>query len=65
MRASGRLSGAKQIRNFFATKAAPSAPVVVKTIYKWMELVEGKTLRGTVKNLTEYGAFIDLGGIDA
>src|SRR5579864_1710223 len=27
-------------------------------------LVEGKTLRGTVKNLTDYGAFIDLGGID-
>jgi len=28
------------------------------------ELEEGKILRGTVKNLTEYGAFIDLGGID-
>jgi small subunit ribosomal protein S1 len=27
-------------------------------------LAEGKVLRGTVKNLTEYGAFIDLGGID-
>jgi len=27
-------------------------------------LVEGKVLRGTVKNLTDYGAFIDLGGID-
>ncbi|MBI4161881.1 MAG: 30S ribosomal protein S1 [Acidobacteria bacterium] len=27
-------------------------------------LGEGKMLRGTVKNLTEYGAFIDLGGID-
>lgn len=27
-------------------------------------LAEGKTLRGTVKNLTDYGAFIDLGGID-
>jgi small subunit ribosomal protein S1 len=27
-------------------------------------LVEGKALRGTVKNLTDYGAFIDLGGID-
>ena len=28
------------------------------------ELEEGKILRGVVKNLTEYGAFIDLGGID-
>jgi len=27
-------------------------------------LGEGKVLRGTVKNLTDYGAFIDLGGID-
>jgi small subunit ribosomal protein S1 len=27
-------------------------------------LAEGKALRGSVKNLTDYGAFIDLGGID-
>ncbi|MGH9329025.1 MAG: 30S ribosomal protein S1, partial [Vicinamibacterales bacterium] len=27
-------------------------------------LAEGKVLRGIVKNLTDYGAFIDLGGID-
>src|SRR5215510_10983080 len=27
-------------------------------------LVEGEAATGTVKNLTEYGAFIDLGGID-
>jgi small subunit ribosomal protein S1 len=27
-------------------------------------LAEGKTLRGIVKNITDYGAFIDLGGID-
>src|SRR3989475_12330875 len=27
-------------------------------------LEEGKVLRGSVKNITEYGAFIDLGGID-
>src|SRR6186713_1139216 len=27
-------------------------------------LAEGKMLRGSVKNLTDYGAFIDLGGID-
>ncbi len=28
------------------------------------ELEDGKIIRGVVKNLTEYGAFIDLGGID-
>jgi small subunit ribosomal protein S1 len=27
-------------------------------------LVEGATVTGTVKNLTDYGAFIDLGGLD-
>jgi small subunit ribosomal protein S1 len=27
-------------------------------------LAEGKAIRGTVKNITDYGAFIDLGGID-
>jgi len=27
-------------------------------------LVEGAILKGTVKNLTDYGAFVDLGGID-
>ena len=27
-------------------------------------LTEGKVMRGTVKNITDYGAFIDLGGID-
>ena len=29
-----------------------------------VSLAEGKQLRGTVKNITDYGAFIDLGGID-
>lgn len=28
------------------------------------ELYEGQTLKGIVKNITNYGAFIDLGGID-
>lgn len=27
-------------------------------------LTEGQVLEGTIKNLTEYGAFVDLGGID-
>ncbi len=34
----------KETRNYVdkITRAAPSAPVIVKTIYKWMEMVEGK-----------------------
>ena len=28
------------------------------------DLQEGKTIKGIVKNLTDYGAFVDLGGID-
>ncbi len=27
-------------------------------------LAEGQTIQGTVKNITDYGAFIDLGGVD-
>jgi small subunit ribosomal protein S1 len=27
-------------------------------------LTEGMTVKGTIKNITEYGAFVDLGGID-
>lgn len=27
-------------------------------------MTEGKVLKGTVKNITDYGAFIDLGGVD-
>src|SRR3546814_16578076 len=28
------------------------------------KLVEGAVLKGVVKNLTDYGAFVDMGGID-
>jgi small subunit ribosomal protein S1 len=28
------------------------------------ELAEGQTRRGTVRNITEFGAFVDLGGVD-
>ncbi len=28
------------------------------------QLEEGQTVKGTIKNLTDYGAFVDLGGID-
>ena len=30
----------------------------------WAEIEEGKTYTGTVKSMTSYGAFVDLGGID-
>ena len=30
----------------------------------WAEIEEGKQYTGTVKNLTSYGAFVDLGGVD-
>src|SRR4051794_8265627 len=31
---------------------------------RYTEIREGETVRGTVRNLTDYGAFIDLGGVD-
>jgi small subunit ribosomal protein S1 len=31
----------------------------------WETLAEGKKLTGTVRNIKEFGAFIDLGGVDA
>ena len=30
----------------------------------WNEIEEGKTYHGTVKSLTSYGAFVDIGGVD-
>ena len=30
----------------------------------WAEIEEGKKYRGTVKSLTSYGAFVDIGGVD-
>lgn len=30
----------------------------------WAELEEGQVLSGTVKSLTDFGAFVDLGGVD-
>jgi len=32
---------------------------------RYAEIQEGETLRGTVRNLTNYGAFVDIGGVDA
>jgi len=30
----------------------------------WNEIKEGQTLKGTVQRLTDFGAFVDLGGVD-
>jgi small subunit ribosomal protein S1 len=32
---------------------------------RYSEVMEGATLRGTVRSLTDYGAFVDIGGVDA
>jgi small subunit ribosomal protein S1 len=32
---------------------------------RYSEVREGATLRGTVRSLTDYGAFVDIGGVDA
>src|SRR5712692_2618926 len=31
---------------------------------RYLEVKEGETIRGTVRSLTDYGAFIDIGGVD-
>ena len=30
----------------------------------WAEIEDGKRYTGTVKSLTSYGAFVDIGGVD-
>jgi small subunit ribosomal protein S1 len=45
-------------------KAAVEEEVNSRKAATLEHLVEGAAVTGTVKNLTEYGAFIDLGGID-
>ena len=32
---------------------------------RYAEIQEGETVRGTVRNMKEYGAFVDIGGVDA
>jgi len=32
---------------------------------RYAEIQEGETVRGTVRSLTDYGAFVDIGGVDA
>src|SRR5690242_9335483 len=45
-------------------KAAVEEEINVRKSATLEHLVEGDATTGTVKNLTDYGAFIDLGGID-
>jgi small subunit ribosomal protein S1 len=45
-------------------KAAVEEEINVRKSATLENLAEGAVVTGTVKNLTEYGAFIDLGGID-
>jgi small subunit ribosomal protein S1 len=45
-------------------KMAVEEELLVRKSAALQVLEEGGTVTGTVKNLTEYGAFIDLGGID-
>jgi len=33
--------------------------------HRYSEVKEGATVRGTVRSLTDYGAFVDIGGVDA
>src|SRR5579872_4109538 len=34
-------------------------------VQRYSEVREGTTVRGTVRSLTDYGAFVDIGGVDA
>jgi small subunit ribosomal protein S1 len=45
-------------------KTAVEEEITVRKTATLEHLVEGSVVTGIVKNLTEYGAFIDLGGID-
>ena len=36
----------------------------LKQAQTWATIEEGKVIRGTVRQLTDYGAFVDIGGVD-
>ena len=46
------------IRSVLAEERAAKAAEV------WANIEEGKHYEGTVKSLTSYGAFVDIGGVD-
>ena len=37
-------------------------PVLRSDVLKFEDLREGMTLKGTVRNVTDFGAFVDVGG---
>ena len=45
-------------------RAVTDDSVIVNRDELLAEMKEGKVIKGTVKNITDYGAFLDLGGID-
>ena len=51
-------------RNFFPGYVLIEADLVVQTKEIMSKLEKGQVLEGTVKNITSYGVFVDLGGID-
>ena len=55
----------KETRNYVdkITKAAPSAPVMVKTIYKWIEVIEGKPVTKFSNKPPASGSYQIVGGL--
>lgn len=47
-----------------SVRAVLNAEKKAKAEAFWSEVAVGKTYTGTVKSLTDYGAFVDLGGVD-
>lgn len=48
----------------FSPKAVLEAEQQKKKVSTWADLAEGQTIQGTVRRLTSFGAFVDIGGID-
>ena len=55
----------KETRNYVdkITKAAPSAPVTVKTIYKWVEVLDGKPVTKFSNKPPASGSYQIVGGV--
>ena len=48
----------------YSPKAVLEAEQKKKKVATWADLAEGQTVQGTVRRLTSFGAFVDIGGID-
>jgi len=48
----------------FSPKAVLEVEQAKKKTETWAALAEGQTVQGTVRRLTSFGAFVDIGGID-